>query len=115
MCVCVYAYNTIVCRFLRSISFKHRGKMKQMLLAYGLPKEIVTAVMIFYRNMKVKVRSPNGDRFLRHCCWSSARRYISTIFVYNLLRLCKSKVNRSNKKNGFTLKKKKARSRQYPA
>ena len=35
--------------------------MKHILLAYGLPKEAVAAVMILYRNTKVKVRSPNGD------------------------------------------------------
>ena len=39
----------------------HRGKIEQILLAYGLPKETVAAIMILYRNMKVKVRSPDGD------------------------------------------------------
>ena len=35
----------------------HRGKMEQILLAYGLPKETVAAITILYRNTKVKVRS----------------------------------------------------------
>ena len=35
--------------------------MEQILLAYGLPKETVAAIMILYRNTKVKVRSPDGD------------------------------------------------------
>ena len=39
----------------------HRGKMEQILLAYGLPKETVAAITILYRNAKVQVRSPNGD------------------------------------------------------
>ena len=39
----------------------HRGKMEQILLAYGLPKETVAAIMILYRNTKVKVRSSDGD------------------------------------------------------
>ena len=39
----------------------HRGKMEQILLAYGLPKETVAAITILYRNTKVKVRSPDGD------------------------------------------------------
>ena len=39
----------------------HRGKMKQILLAYVLPKETVAAIMILHRNTKVKVHSPNGD------------------------------------------------------
>ena len=35
--------------------------MKLMFLVYGLSKETVTAIMIFYSNTKIKVRSPNGD------------------------------------------------------
>ena len=30
----------------------HRGKMKQILLAYGLPKETVTTIMILYCNIR---------------------------------------------------------------
>ena len=44
------AYNSI-----------HRGKMEQILLAYGLPKETVVAIMMLYRNTKVKVHSLDGD------------------------------------------------------
>ena len=36
-------------------------KMEQILLAYGLPKENVAAIMVLYRNTKVKVHSPDGD------------------------------------------------------
>ena len=39
------------------------------------------------------------------------RRYIKTVSVNNLPRLCASNVDKSNKENGFTLNK--ARSRQY--
>ena len=39
----------------------HRGKMEQILLAYGLLKETVAAIRILFRNTKVKVRSPDGD------------------------------------------------------
>ena len=39
----------------------HRGKMEQIVLAYGVPKETVAAIMILYRNTKVKVRTPDGD------------------------------------------------------
>ena len=35
--------------------------MKQILLAYGLPKETVAAITILYKDTKVKVRSPDGD------------------------------------------------------
>ena len=39
----------------------HRGKMEEILLAYGLPKETITAIMMLYRNTKVKVHSPDRD------------------------------------------------------
>ena len=39
----------------------HRGKMEQILLAYGLTKETGAAITILYKNTKVKVRSPDGD------------------------------------------------------
>ena len=35
--------------------------MEQILLAYDLPKETATAIMILYKNTKLKVRSPDGD------------------------------------------------------
>ena len=35
--------------------------MEQLLLAYGLPKENLTVIMIFYKNTKVKVRSLDED------------------------------------------------------
>ena len=39
----------------------HRGKMEQILLAYNLPKETVAAIMMLYKNTKVKVCSSDGD------------------------------------------------------
>ena len=47
--------------FTKAFNSIHKGKMEQILLAYGLPKETVAAMMILYRNTKVKVRSPDGD------------------------------------------------------
>ena len=35
--------------------------MEQILLAYGLPKETVAAIMMLNRNKQVKVRCPDGD------------------------------------------------------
>ena len=87
--------------------------MKQILLAYGLPKEIVAAIMMYYKSMKVKFRSPDRDRLLWHCCWCFARGYIISLSVHNLPRLRTSNFDRFNERNCFTLKK--ARSRRYPA
>ena len=47
--------------FTKAFDSIHRGKMEQILLAYGLPKKTVAAITILYRNTKVKVRSPDGD------------------------------------------------------
>ena len=47
--------------FTKAFDSIHRGKMVQILLAYGLPKETVAGIMILYRNTNVKVRSPDGD------------------------------------------------------
>ena len=47
--------------FTKAFDSIHRGKMEQILLAYGIPKETVAAITILYRNTKVKVRSPDGE------------------------------------------------------
>ena len=47
--------------FTKTFDSIHRGKMEQILFAYGLPEETVAAIMMLYRNTKVKVRSPDGD------------------------------------------------------
>ena len=39
----------------------HRRKTEQILIDYSLPKETVTALMMLYKNTKVKVRSSDGD------------------------------------------------------
>ena len=46
--------------FTKAFDSIHR-EMTQILQAYGPPKETVAAIMILYRNTKVKVRSPDGD------------------------------------------------------
>ena len=47
--------------FTKTFDSIHRGKMEQILLGYGQPKETVAAITILYRNIKVKVCSPDGD------------------------------------------------------
>ena len=47
--------------FSKAFDSIHRGKMEQILLAYGIPNETVSAIMMLYRNTKSKVRSPDGD------------------------------------------------------
>ena len=47
--------------FTKAFDSIHWGKVEQILLAYSIPKETVAAIMILYRNTKVKVRSPDGE------------------------------------------------------
>ena len=35
--------------------------MKEILLAYGIPNETISAIMMLYENTKSMVRSPDGD------------------------------------------------------
>ena len=92
----------------------HRGKMEQILLAYGLPKEIITAKIMLYRNTKVKVRSPNGDTDYSDMVAGVLQG--DTLPLY-LFIICLDYVLRKSidkmKENGFKLTKE--RSRRYPA
>ena len=62
----------------------YRGKMKQILLAYGLPKETVEATMKLYRNESKSPLPGWRHRLLRHCSRCSARRHVSPILHYHL-------------------------------
>ena len=47
--------------FSKAFDSIHRGKMKEILLAYDIPEETVNAIMMLYRNTRSMVRSPDGD------------------------------------------------------
>ena len=80
--------------------------MEQILLAYGLPKETVAAIMMLYRNTKVKARSLDGYRLLRH--GNKCTLYLFIICLDYVLRISIDKM----KENDFKLTKQ--RSRMYP-
>ena len=44
-----------------SKAFLTGGKLEQMLLAYGLPKETLTAIMMLYKNKEAMVHSFDDD------------------------------------------------------
>ena len=92
----------------------HRGKMEQILLAYGLPEETVAAITILYRNTKVKVCSP--DRDTEYFDIVAGVLQGDTLAPY-LFIICQDYVLRTLidniRENGFVLTKK--RSRRYPA
>ena len=99
--------------FSKAFDSIHRGKMEQILLAYGLPKETVAAIMILYRNTKVKVCSPDRDTEYFDIVagvlqGDKLALYLFIICLDYVLRTSMDKI----KENGFELTKK--RSRRYP-
>ena len=87
--------------------------MVQILLAYVLPKETVTAIMMLYKNTKVKVCSPDGDTDYFDIVAGVLQG--DTLAPY-LFIICFEYVLRTSinimKENGFKLAKE--RSRRYP-
>ena len=83
------------------------GKIEQMFLAYGLPKENVTAIMMNFRNTKAKVRWKHG--LLRILQEDAFKQYL---FIN-----CQDYVLRTSidliKENSFSLKRDKKQ--KYPA
>ena len=100
--------------FTKAFDSIHRGKMEQILLAYGIPKETVAAIMILYRNTKVKIQSPDGDTEYFDIVagvlqGDTLAPYLFIICLDYVLRTSIDKI----KENGFELTKK--RSWRYPA
>ena len=97
--------------FTKAFDSIHRGNMEQILLDYGLPKETVAAIMVLYRNTKVKVHSPDGDTdyfdIVTGVLYGDP--LAPYLFIICLLRTSINKI----KENGFKLTKE--RSRRYPA
>ena len=99
--------------FSRDFDSIHQGKMEQILLANSLPKETVAAIMMLYRNTKVKVRFPNGDTdsfdIIAGVLQGETVSYLLIICLDYVLRTSIDKI----KENVF--KPTKERSRRYPA
>ena len=96
--------------FSKAFDSIHRGKTEQILLAYGLPKETITAIMLLYKNTKVKVCSPDGDKDFFDIVTGMLQG--DTLAPY-LFIICLDYILRMSidlmKENGFL------RSRRYPA
>ena len=100
--------------FAQTFDSVHRVKMEQILLAYGLPKETVAAIMMLYRNSKVKVRSSDGATVYFNIVegvlqGDTLSPYLFIICLDYVLGTSIDKM----KDNGFKLTKE--RSRRYPA
>ena len=99
--------------FTKAFNSIHRGKMEQILLAYGLPKETVAAITILYRNTKVKVRSPNGDTEYFDIVAGVLQRDTQALYLFIIYRdyVLRTSIDKI-RENGFELTKK--RSGRYP-
>ena len=100
--------------FTKAFDSIHRGKMEQILLAYGLQKETVAAITILYRNTKVKVRSPDGDTEYFDIVTGVLQgdTLAPYLFIICLDYVLKTSIDKI-RENSFELTKK--RSRRYPA
>ena len=75
--------------FSKAFDSIHREKMEQILLAYGFLKETVAAIVMLYKNPKVKVCSLDGDTdFFDIVTGVLQGDILATISVHNLPRLC---------------------------
>ena len=94
--------------FTKAFDSIHRGKMEQILLAYGIPKETRAPITILYRSTKVKVRSPDGDtEYFDIVAWvlqgDTLAPYFFIICLDYVLRTSIDKI----RENGFELTEKK--------
>ena len=99
--------------FTKAFDSIHKGKMEQILLTCGLPKETVTAIMMLYTNTKVKVRSLDGDTDYFNIVAGLLQRDTSAPYLFIIcLDVFRTSIDKI-KENGFKLTKE--RSRRYPA
>ena len=100
--------------FSKAFDSIHRGKMEEILHAYGIPSRIVQAVMMLYKNTRSLVRSPDGDTDFFEILagvlqGDTLAPYLFIICLDYVLRVSADK----NQDLGFTLAK--ARSKRHPA
>lgn len=100
--------------FSKAFDSIHRQKMKEILLAYSIPKETVSAIMMLYENTKSMVRSPDGNTDFFNITSGVLQGDTLAPFLFVIcLDYVLRKAADSNKVLGFTLQK--SRSRRYPA
>ena len=87
--------NNVSC-VLTFIDFKkafhaiHRGKVKEILPAYGVPEKLVAAVTATYSQTWAKVRTPDGDIVIPNFGGGASKWHTGTIHVYCSPWLCTS-------------------------
>ena len=100
--------------FSKAFDSIHRGKMRDILSAYGTPKETVNAIMMLYHNTCSKVRSPDGDTDFFNITAGVLQGDTLAPFIFIIcLDYVLRKALEKNLDLGFTLTKQK--SRRYPS
>ena len=100
--------------FAKAFESIHKGKMEQILVAYGLPKETIATIMMLYRNTKVKVRSPDGNTDYIDIVTGVLQGYTWALYLFIICLDYELETSiDKTKDNGFKLRKE--RSRRYPA
>ena len=87
VCAKTFEATILFIDFSKAFDSLHRGKMEQIFIAYRLLKENVAAIMTLYKNMKVKVRSSDGDTNYFDIVTGVLQRD-TLASVYYQLRLC---------------------------
>ena len=79
--------------------------MEQILLSYGLPKETIIAIMMFYKNMKAMVHLPDRDTDFFDIIAGVLQGDTLTpyLFIHSLNYVLQTSIDPI--KNGFILKK----------
>ena len=97
--------------FTKAFNSIHRGKMEQILLAYGLPKETGAAIRILYRNTKVHSLDGDTEYFDIVAGVQKGDMVAPYLFIICLDYVLRTSIDKI-RENGFKLTKK--RSRRYP-
>ena len=92
----------------------HRGKLMEILKAYGIPHKTVNAISLLYKNATAKVISPDGDTsfFQIHAGVLQGDTLASYLFIIAVDYAMRTAISNSDD-CGFPLEK--AKSRRHPA
>ena len=113
ICVCAKNLEATVLFVDFSKAFDSIHRRKQILLAYDPPKKNVAAIMMLYKNTKVKFRSPDGETDYSDNVAGILQRGTLTPYLFIKVHILRpSKFNRFNKKKNLMLAKER---RKYPA
>ena len=103
------SWNIHIRRFPQVIWLRTQRKDGANILAYDLPKQTVTTIMMHYCNTEVKVRSPDGDIEFFDIeagvlLWDTLTLYLFILIPNYVLRMMIDLI----KENGFTQKRQEA-------